>query len=211
MAILAELAVAADVDAWRAVGISVDADGTATVGSVRLRFEPVVAGPGVQGWGLAALAGPAPAEVADLTTWAVDDPPAPAPADAHPLGLERLDHLVVLTPDLAATVAAVEAGLGIRLRRQREGLSGSGVPSQQAFFRLGEAILELVAGPPGEPTRFWGLAFEVASLDAAHARLGPERLRPPKAAVQPGWRIASLRAAAGLGLPVALMDTPPGR
>lgn len=210
-AVLAELTLASDVDAWRAAGFSVDPGGTAVVGAVRLRLRRPSLGTaaGVVGWGLAAMDADPPADIEGLPTFAATVPD-PAPPANHPVGAIRLDHIVVLTPDLERTTATVEAGLGVALRRRREGPSGSGAHVQQAFFRLGEVILELVAGPPAEPVRFWGLAFETRSLDAAFALVGPERLRAPKPAVQPGRRIASFRSAAGLGLPVALMDSPAG-
>ena len=76
---------------------------------------------------------------------------------------------------------------------------------------MGEVILEVV-GPPEpdparvrDPARFFGLAVTVASLDAAYDRLGPDLLSPPKPAVQPGRSIATVRAAAGLQVALALM------
>jgi hypothetical protein len=45
----------------------------------------------------------------------------------------------------------------------------------------------------------------VEDLDAACDVIGSERISPPKGAVQPGRRIATIRADVGLGLPVALM------
>ena len=82
---------------------------------------------------------------------------------------------------------------------------------QQVFLRPGEAVIEVV-GPP-EPTgggkaRFFGLAFTVADLDATAALLG-DLLGAPKVAVQPGRRIATVRADAGLGVPVAFMSGEP--
>ena len=52
---------------------------------------------------------------------------------------------------------------------------------------------------------FWGFVFIVDDLQAACARLGDDLVSAPKAAVQSGRMIASFRAAAGLGLPIALM------
>jgi hypothetical protein len=50
----------------------------------------------------------------------------------------------------------------------------------------------------------------VADLDATAALLG-DLLGAPKVAVQPGRRIATVRADAGLGVPVAFMSgEPPG-
>jgi hypothetical protein len=51
----------------------------------------------------------------------------------------------------------------------------------------------------------WGLALVVDDLDAACARLGKELVGDLRDAVQPGRRIATLRPAAGIGIPVALM------
>jgi hypothetical protein len=75
---------------------------------------------------------------------------------------------------------------------------------------LGEPILEIV-GPPepdaeSGPAQFWGLAFIVDSIEHAQTFLGPERLGPSRPAVQPGRSIATVRSAAGLRVPVALMS-----
>jgi hypothetical protein len=147
------------------------------------------------------------------TTLATDTGPeaggaagAPGPG-GHPNGVTHIDHLVVLTPDLDRTTAAIGA-LGIEARRTRE----AGPGRLQRFFRLGEVILELIgpAEPHGDgPARFYGLAFTVADIDAT-ADLLAGRISPPKAAVQPGRRIATLRAGDAVSLPVAFMS-PDGR
>jgi hypothetical protein len=49
------------------------------------------------------------------------------------------------------------------------------------------------------------LALVVDDLDAACLRLGAELIGEPRDAVQPGRRIATLRPAAGVGIPIALM------
>jgi hypothetical protein len=135
-----------------------------------------------------------------------------AVAPAHPNGALSLDHLVVVTPNLERTLAAL-ADAGFDLRRTRDTELGER-PLRQAFYRLGEPILEVV-GPPDRdgdgPAAFWGLTFTVADLDALAAQLG-ERLGRVHDAVQPGRRIASLRSAAGLTTRVAFMDqAPPAR
>jgi hypothetical protein len=102
------------------------------------------------------------------------------------------------------------------VRRWRDGES-NGRPVRQAFFRMGEVVLEVV-GPPvpaadaaSTPAAFFGLALTVDDLDAAFALLGPDRMGPPKPAVQKGRRITTIRSAAGLQVAVALMDRAPGR
>jgi hypothetical protein len=106
-------------------------------------------------------------------------------------------------------VRAIERSLGLSLRRTRDG-DNSGQKVRQAFFRMGEVVLELV-GPPepdanGGPAAFWGLAFTVASLPEAVDFLGSDLVSEPKPAVQPGRWIATVRSAAGLAVPVALMS-----
>ncbi|HEU4657069.1 MAG TPA: VOC family protein [Capillimicrobium sp.] len=114
-----------------------------------------------------------------------------------------IDHVVVRTPDLPRTLAALEA-IGLDLRRVRE----VGGDLRQAFYVVGGAVLEVVGPerPAGTgPARFWGLVAAVADLDAACARLG-ELVEPPRDAVQPGRRIAVVRREAGLGTAFALMS-----
>jgi hypothetical protein len=120
---------------------------------------------------------------------------------SHPNGIVGIDHFVIVTPDFDRTETAL-AALGLPLRRVRD--AGG---FRQGFRRLGPAILELVEAqqmPPG-PARFWGITFIASDLDALAARLGPDRLRPIKPAVQQGRRIATLDRAAGLKTNVASM------
>jgi hypothetical protein len=188
---LAELVVADPSSAWRDAGFTVDEDDVCRVGSVRLRLvgDGGVAR-GVAGWSLRGL----PAGVDD-----VDGLPttssgvAPAEPATHANGVTRLDHLVLLSPDLGRTVAAL-AAIGLHARRERDGELG-GAAVRQVFYRLGNDILELV-GSPGVssdgPSRIWGLTHAVADIDATAAFLG-ERTGPVKDAVQPGRRITTLR------------------
>jgi predicted RNA-binding protein with TRAM domain len=113
-----------------------------------------------------------------------------------------IDHVVLATPDLARTEAAL-AGLGLERRRLRE--AGDLL---QAFYRLGPVILEVVArvGEAGDgPASLWGFTVVVEDLDALAARLG-DRLGRVTDAVQPGRRIATVRREAGLGVPLAFMS-----
>jgi hypothetical protein len=141
----------------------------------------------------------------------VDGLPVPAAAEtqpsnaAHPNGVTHIDHLVVLTPALDRTTAALE-GIGVERKRVREVETDDG-PLRQGFFRFGEVILEVVAHPKVEdgPARFWGITFGVEDLDACASLLG-DRLGSIRDAVQPGRRIATIRGSARLGLPVALIS-----
>ena len=107
-------------------------------------------------------------------------------------------------------------GAGFELRREREGPTPGG-SQRQSFFRMGEVILEVIQAPPGTriaddpegPARLWGISFLVEGLEQAAASLG-DLLGEPRAAVQPGRRIATVRKEAGLGPAIAFMTPGPG-
>ena len=204
-----ELFIADEPAAWRAAGFEVAGD-LCEVGTVRLRLEGPGRGRGIVAW---SVRGARSLELDGLATArSVADPAA---GGRHPNGAVRVDHLVVLTPDLDRTVAALRAA-GFDLRRMREGATPGG-STRQAFFRMGELILECVAAPegtkiagdPGGPARLWGISFLAEELDETGAALG-ELLGEPRDAVQPGRRIATVRGEAGLGPAVAFMSPGPG-
>ena len=135
----------------------------------------------------------------------------------HPNAITGVDHVVAITPRLERTVAVLQAA-GLDLRRIRGEPTPAGAP-RQAFFRLGEVILEVIqepdeaierAGGADRPAFFWGLALTTPDLDATAAGFG-EQVGSIRPAVQPGRRIATLRRSAGLSLPVALITPPPPR
>lgn len=161
---------------------------------------------GLTSWSLRELVS---CELDGLTTSRSDRPPHTERV-AHPNGVTALDHVVAISSDLDRTVAALRAA-GLDLRRIREQPTPAGAP-RQAFFRLGEPILEVVQAPAeaiertggDRPAFFWGLAFVAPEIEATVAALG-ERAGEIRDAVQPGRRIATLRRSAGLSLPVALI------
>jgi catechol 2,3-dioxygenase-like lactoylglutathione lyase family enzyme len=210
---LAELAISADPEAWRDAGFAVDEEGVSQVGLVRLRLDPTGAEPGLRSWALAAAPDAGMTEVDALPTGHGVPPSLPAPPSDHRIGASVIDHVVVATPDLARTIAAIESGLGLPLLRTRDAGSAD-APMRQAFFRLGEVVLEVVGGaepdPRGGPARFFGIAIRVEDLDRA-VELAGDRIGRSKPAVQPGRSIATFRKEAGLGVPVALMSPAPGR
>ena len=204
-----ELVVADEPAAWRAAGFSVERE-SAEVGSVRLRFEGRGARRGIVRW---SLRGAERLALDGLDTTASERPPAAGAA--HPNGVVSIDHVIVLTTDLDRT-AEVLRGAGLDFRRLREGATPGG-SARQAFFRMGEVILELVEAPEGTsvaadpdgPARLWGIAFLIPDMDATAAALG-DLLAAPRDAIQPGRRIATLRREAGLGPAVAFMTPGPG-
>ncbi len=210
MVTIDELRIADAPEAWAALGFAVDGD-ACLLGEVRLRFVGADAGKGLIGWSLRDVAS---VEMDGLPT-EVSERELPSAYPEHPIGVTAIDHIVAIAPALDRTIAALETA-GLDLRRLREEPTPAGAP-RQAFFRLGPTILEVVQEPPeaiergGGPDRpafFWGLALLAPDLAATAAALG-DRVSGPRDAVQPGRRIATLRRAAGLALPVALMTPPP--
>jgi hypothetical protein len=194
--------------AWESCGFAVEND-SCVVGETRIRLAPGDGAKGLVSWSLRELASD---ELDGLAT-SRSDRPLPAEQVAHPNGVTALDHVVAISSDLDRTVAALR-GAGLDLRRIREQPTPAGAP-RQAFFRLGEPILEVVQAPAeaiertggDRPAFFWGLAFVAPEIEATVAALG-DRVSEVRDAVQPGRRIAILRRSAGLSLPVALI-TPP--
>ena len=197
-------------DAWEAAGFAVDEDGSCRIGQVRVRLVGRDGGKRILGW---SLRDAPPARLADgtldgLPTTASDAPPVEP--GKHPNGSLYIDHVVLLTPDLARTTEAL-AAIGLTPRGERDS-DTYGAPMRQVFFRLGEVILELIGQPgtagEGDPG-FFGLAITVADLDAAGALLG-EHLGQSKDAVQDGRRIATLRhREVGMSVATALMTPEP--
>ncbi|MGO4258104.1 VOC family protein [Marmoricola sp. RAF53] len=189
-----ELVVADDPSAWTAAGFTVDPDGVCRIGTVRVRLVGRVRGKGIVAWslrGAGALDGALDGDLDGIPTTLSDAPPA-TPA-THPNGVTLIDHVVLLSPDLARTVAVLRA-VGLEPRRERDGELG-GAAVRQVFYRMGEVILEVVGSPDTSgdgPASLWGLTHTVADIDATAARLG-DRTSPVKDAVQPGRRITTLR------------------
>jgi hypothetical protein len=201
---LVELDVADEPAGWAALGFAVADDGGIELGGVRLAARGRAAGTGIVAAGLAGAAREPGVDGLVLRAAAHRDDVAAQPAVPHPNGALAVDHVVVTTPALEHTAAALQRA-GLDLRRTRD-VAGDR-PLRQAFLLAGPCLVEVV-GPPGDrpagPASFWGLTLVVEDLDALAARLG-SRLGAPRDAVQPGRRIATLRREAGLSSPVAFM------
>ena len=194
MSVRAEwITITGDVDAWNSVGLTVAPDGVIPLLGTSLRIVSPDEGSGVVGWSLSGMPGDPVASIDGLRTeWVEAGSPMYA---AHPSGASGLDHVVVLTPDLERTSGAIAEATGCELRRIRE------VGSMRQGFLVERPDIE-----PG-PAAFWGIVLIVDDLDGACELIGPDRISPAKDAVQPGRRIATVRADAGLGIPVALMTS----
>jgi hypothetical protein len=203
-----EVALADEPARWEALGFSVSS-GAVQLGAVRIGLAGADAGRGIVGWSLRDLASTA---LDGLPTTLSERPPHGASPE-HPNGIVTIDHVVAMSPDLDRSVQALQAA-GLDLRRVREQPTPAGAP-RQAFFRLGEAILEVVQEPENVvrvrpdgvngPARFWGLALLSDDLKRTVEQLG-EHVSEIRPAVQPGRQIATLGRSAGLAVPVALMS-----
>jgi hypothetical protein len=196
---------------WEALGFAT-AGGRLRLGAVTVRLTG--AGGGIAAWRLEGR-DDGGGTLDGLAEAPPEDDGAPA---EHPNGARAVDHVVVATPELERTFAALR-GAGLDLRRVRDTRLGE-APLRQGFFVAGPAVIEVVGppqpGPDGGPARFWGLTVAVADLDGLAPRLGP-LIGPTHPAVQRGRRIATVRETAGLGTRLAMMtprppsDERPGR
>ncbi|HEX3614942.1 MAG TPA: hypothetical protein VHU61_00270 [Solirubrobacteraceae bacterium] len=196
---LAELVIADPPDAWRELGFDVDEQGHLDIGGVRIRLGGD--GSGITAWSLMRV----------NAMGSIDGLPSPVPRvlypppfKTHPNGATGIDHIVILSSSLERTAAALSRA-GVELKRLQESERG-----RMGFRRLGAAVLEVVERDDlgSDEARFWGLAAVVISIDELAERLG-ERLGPIKDAVQPGRRIATLSADAGISVPLAFMSPEP--
>jgi hypothetical protein len=202
---LVGLTVSGPVEPWESIGLRV-VDGVAWVGGIAVHFVGGDQPAQLLGWTLSGSPDRSSmidgiATTHDDGTDGTDGLDGVASWD-HPLGAMSFDHVVVMTSSLERTCGEIERITGEPLKRIRE--LG---PVRQGFHRLGAMIIEVVESDrvTADEASLWGFVWNVDDLHEVADRLGPDVLSPPKAAVQPGRFIASFRAAAGLGLPIALM------
>jgi hypothetical protein len=197
-----ELVIADPPELWEELGFRVE-DDACRIGTVRVRLDSR-AGKRIVSW---SLRGVDTTELDGLATTVANGDQREA-ADPHPNGVTGIDHVVAFSPDLDRTVATLEAA-GLDLRRIREEPTPAGAP-RQAFFRLGEVILECVQLPDSpeldrsRDATLWGLAVRTHDMDATATYLG-DRLGEPRPAVQEGRMIATLQRDAGSTVPLAFM------
>jgi hypothetical protein len=192
---------------WAELGFRVE-DDVCDIGTVRVRLAGPDTGKRVTGW---SLRGIETTELDGLATTISEAPPR-EPAEAHPNGVTAVDHVVAFCPDLDRAVERLQSA-GLDLRRVRDEPIPSGSP-RQAFFRLGEVILECIQMPDSpeldrsRSARLWGLAVRTLDMERTATALGPH-LGEPRDAVQAGRTIATLRREAGSSVPLAFMTPPP--
>ncbi|WP_024803092.1 VOC family protein [Nocardia sp. BMG51109] len=222
---LVSLGLPGDEKSWTALGFAVD-NARLQVGSVSCVVDMPPS------WGFDELRGDAsvlgvPELVSENTAGAADpvhkveqllehlaaDTDAPVPAKigndsgtAHPNGATFVDHIVYLANDLDEAVAGLTDALGMPPRRRFRPRGPSG--PEMAFYRVGEAFIEVVAAPGRSPSLI-GIAFGTPDLDAtvAAVRTAGGPISDPKPAVQ-GGRIASVWNG-HIGWGIAFMEPEP--
>jgi hypothetical protein len=120
-----------------------------------------------------------------------------------PATILGIDHVVVMTNNLERTCGEVERVLSVACARERD--AGNSV--RQAFHKLDNTIIEVVTSPNvvHEHAHLWGLVISVDDIDAWCSSVGEHVAGAPRAAVQPGRRISTVRESVGLGIAVAVM------
>jgi hypothetical protein len=174
------------------------------VGDVGIRLVGRDRGTGIIGWSLGGI------DTSELdgipTTVSRAEPAAPT---GHANGVTGIDHIVLLSPDLDRTVAALGA-VGVQPRRERLGELG-GRPIRQIFFRFGAVIIEAVGSPDtvGQgPSTLWGITYTVTDIDETAAFFDGRTTRV-KDAVQPGRRITTVHHQEfGMSVRTAMLSAP---
>ena len=112
--------------------------------------------------------------------------------DVAPSAAEALDHVAIRTANPDAVNELYGKGLGIRLA-----LDGTFGALRMLFFRTGAVTLEFVADPSlGDEDKFYGLAFRVRDIQAAHAELAGLgfNVNDVRAGTKPGTRVFSVKS-----------------
>jgi hypothetical protein len=185
---------------WQSLGLTFTGDAC-----LLADVELIVHGstPGLHGWTIESTID-AVIDIDGIPTTLVSS--APARPTESVIGAQRivgLDHVVVNTNNIDRTCAAIEAGLNLEVRRERD--LGNGV--RQRFHKLDNTIIEVVTGPhiTGDTASLWGMVASIDDLFDLAEGLGDNVTSPPKKATQPGRYISTVRGSTGLGIPFALM------
>ncbi|HZP58077.1 MAG TPA: VOC family protein [Dehalococcoidia bacterium] len=126
-------------------------------------------------------------------------------------GVERLDHVVVLSADLEASRQLWQEAVEARLALDRT------FPDRNArilFFRLGDITIEISGGAVqaregiGKPDRLWGLAWRVPSVEEACTRLRAAGIdvSGPRPGIKPGTRVATVKGEHAHGVATLLIE-----
>ncbi len=211
MSRILSLSVADTPEVWADLGFTV-VDRRVQIGSVGFVLEGLGEHRGITSWMLSADDGELPPLIDGLVTGSAVGASAPVDPPLHPNGIVAIDHIVVSTPDIDRTVRVFE-DLGWECRRRREGAAYGQEKMRQAFFWLGDVILEVV-GPErvsddseaaSKRASFFGIALTAADLSVTQTFFG-DLMKPPVEAVQPGRFITTISSRGGSSLAIAVMS-----
>ncbi len=203
MARLVELVVGGTSEPWQSLGVETTNESFA-LSNVKIRCNG--GPPGLHGWTIALDGSDVQISQGTIdgiaTSFVVNENDLPMRSAIGNTAVVLLDHVVVNTSDIERTSLAIEDACGASVRRVRD--AGNGVT--QAFHRLENTIIEVVSGPhiSSGSAKLWGIAISIEDLHGLAAELG-DLASPPKPAVQKGRFISTIRSAAGVGVPLAMM------
>ena len=189
---LVQLTVGGSSQLWQRVGLSFDDHQTCQVGQVTLRLDQDVS-LGHLGWAFDPI-------ISSID--GIPSTPRVSASELRPPDHQLVDHVVVMTDSLERTSSAIEECTGLELRRIRDASNGV----RQAFHRSGEVVIEVVQTPSVTEPHLWGFVLVTHPFDEVVSQLGENVVSPPKDALQPGRRIATVRRELGLGVNVALIS-----
>jgi methylmalonyl-CoA epimerase len=137
--------------------------------------------------------------------------PVRASAGAH---VQRMDHAVVLSPDLEGSRKLWGDVLGARMALDRTFPERN---TRIVFFRLGDITVEISGGAQqteegiGKPDRLWGVAWGVENLRATVERLRAANVEVSDArtGVKPGTLVATAKGAHTHGVATLLIEHTP--
>lgn len=205
---LSDITLGGTCEPWSRLGLRCD-DESISVAGVDIRFDATLRGLARCGFSTSHRDGVAPGHI-NVDGLAVDvfqtgtNPDVQGASVIDGVQILGIDHVVIFTDDLSRTSEAIERNLGVACKRTRE----AGQSVMQAFHKLDNTILEIVAGPhvTHSGAQWWGFVLTVNDIDLwAHA-VGDEVATVPRSAVQPGRRISTVHSGVGLGVPVAVMS-----
>jgi hypothetical protein len=203
------LSVADDPATWESLGFTLDG-ATVRLGSTAITLTGSSPdAKGITGWVLAEDV-TLPDSIEGLATATTTGAVAPPLAPVHPNGIVFIDHLVVSTPNIDRTVATFE-DLGWECRRRREGAAYGQQQMRQAFFWLGDVIVEVVGPEQVDPAKrdssasFFGIALNATDLPTTQLFFG-DLMKPPVEAVQAGRYITTISSRGGSSVAIAVMS-----
>ena len=128
--------------------------------------------------------------------------------------VKRMDHAVILSPDIEASRKLWGDVLGARMALDRTFPERN---TRIVFFRLGDITVEISGGAQqteegiGKPDRLWGVAWGVENLTATVARLRAANVEvsDPRIGVKPGTLVATAKGAHTHGVATLLIEHTP--